>query len=264
MTVLIDPPRWPAHGRLWSHLASDTSLDELHRFARRAGIPARGFEGDHYDVPAEMHDRMVDLGAVPVPGRDLLAALVAAGLRLPKRRGEKVLLSSVVEAAVTGDRGTRTRSHVDVVLSRLGPPTGVSRGGWVVVTDPAGRVLLVRREDDGRWDLPGGTVAATASSAPSDAVAAVVRERSGLHVPSGAARSLGYLRTRSEPGRPGDAVPPWEYSAVLHWALGRARPDTHQPTPAAEHTWLRASDAEGELGHRPLWPLVDRLIGGGP
>ena len=31
MAILIDPPRWPAHGRLWSHLISDASLDELHR-----------------------------------------------------------------------------------------------------------------------------------------------------------------------------------------------------------------------------------------
>jgi Protein of unknown function (DUF4031) len=23
VAVLIDPPGWPAHGRLWSHLASD-------------------------------------------------------------------------------------------------------------------------------------------------------------------------------------------------------------------------------------------------
>ena len=49
--ILVDPPAWPAHGRLWSHLVSDTSYDELHAFARRLGIPARGFDRDHYDVP---------------------------------------------------------------------------------------------------------------------------------------------------------------------------------------------------------------------
>ena len=32
MTLLIDPPNSPGHGRLWSHLASDESFDELHRF----------------------------------------------------------------------------------------------------------------------------------------------------------------------------------------------------------------------------------------
>ena len=40
MTVLIDQPIWPAHDTLWAHLVSDSSLDELHAFAARAGIPA--------------------------------------------------------------------------------------------------------------------------------------------------------------------------------------------------------------------------------
>ena len=51
MTILIDDPRWPAHGRLWAHLVSDSDLDELHAFAAANGIPRRGFDRDHYDVP---------------------------------------------------------------------------------------------------------------------------------------------------------------------------------------------------------------------
>ncbi len=86
MAVLIDPPRWPAHGRLWSHLASDRDLDELHAFADRVAIPRRAFEGDHYDVPAERYAQAVAAGAEPVEGRVLLARLVASGLRVPKRR----------------------------------------------------------------------------------------------------------------------------------------------------------------------------------
>ncbi len=50
MTVYIDPPTWPGHGRLWSHLISDLSYDELHRFAAGLGVPSRAFERDHYDV----------------------------------------------------------------------------------------------------------------------------------------------------------------------------------------------------------------------
>ena len=53
MAILVDHPLWPAHDRMWAHLVSDASLDELHAFARRAGLPARGFDHDHYDVPAE-------------------------------------------------------------------------------------------------------------------------------------------------------------------------------------------------------------------
>ena len=40
----FDPPEAHGHGRLWSHVASDVSFDELHAFARRLGIPERGFD----------------------------------------------------------------------------------------------------------------------------------------------------------------------------------------------------------------------------
>lgn len=83
--MLIDPPRWPAHGRLWSHLVSDTSFEELHAFAAAAGIPARGFDHDHYDVPDSRYDDLVAAGAVPLESRELLRRLVAGGLRRPRR-----------------------------------------------------------------------------------------------------------------------------------------------------------------------------------
>jgi hypothetical protein len=79
--ILIDPPNAEGHGRLWSHLASDVSYDELHDFAHELGIPDRGFDRDHYDVPAEWYDRVVALGASPVTSRELVARLIAAGLR---------------------------------------------------------------------------------------------------------------------------------------------------------------------------------------
>ena len=51
MTLYIDPPRWPAHGTQFSHLVSDRSVAQLHRFAAGVGIPERAFDLDHYDVP---------------------------------------------------------------------------------------------------------------------------------------------------------------------------------------------------------------------
>lgn len=84
MTVIIDPPDAAGHGRLWSHLASDASFEELHAFARLAGIPGKGFDRDHYDVPSEWYDAVVELGAEQVSSRVLVARLVAAGLRRRK------------------------------------------------------------------------------------------------------------------------------------------------------------------------------------
>ncbi len=82
MAVLIDEPRWQFKGRLWAHLVSDETYEELHDFAVAAGIPRRGFHGDHYDVPKEYYDEMVERGAVPTPSRELVRRLRAAGLRL--------------------------------------------------------------------------------------------------------------------------------------------------------------------------------------
>ena len=82
--ILIDPPVWPGWGRTWSHLVSDSSLEELHAFARACGIPARGFDRDHYDVPAEMYDQLVEAGATAVSSRELVRRLIDSGLRARK------------------------------------------------------------------------------------------------------------------------------------------------------------------------------------
>ena len=83
--ILIDPPTWPGHGRLWSHLISDESYAELHAFAEALGIPPRGFERDHYDVPSTLYDKALAAGATPVSPKEVVRRLVAAGLRVPKR-----------------------------------------------------------------------------------------------------------------------------------------------------------------------------------
>ena len=80
--MLIDEPIWWYRGRRWSHLVSDVSYDELHAFALQAGIPRRGFQGDHYDVPEEYFDDLIVAGASLTSSRELLRRLRAAGLRL--------------------------------------------------------------------------------------------------------------------------------------------------------------------------------------
>jgi hypothetical protein len=82
--ILVDEPRWPAHGRLFSHLVSDLSYAELHVFAEMLGAPVRAFDRDHYDIPESRFRSAVWLGATLLPSRELTARLRAVGLRRPK------------------------------------------------------------------------------------------------------------------------------------------------------------------------------------
>ena len=91
MSIYIDPPVWPAHGTVFSHLISDASLAELHEFAAAAGISERAFDRDHYDVPAHLYEDLVRAGAKELSGAQLTRTLIASGLRIPlKERPEKI------------------------------------------------------------------------------------------------------------------------------------------------------------------------------
>ncbi|MGJ3508059.1 DUF4031 domain-containing protein [Enemella sp. A6] len=84
--ILIDPPLWPAHGTVFSHLVSDTSLDELHAFAQQIGLPPAAFDRDHYDIPERLYHRAVSHGAVEVRSPELVRRLRASGLRVTKQQ----------------------------------------------------------------------------------------------------------------------------------------------------------------------------------
>lgn len=86
MTLYIDPPTWPGHGRMWSHLVSDVSYEELHAFAERLGVARRAFERDHYDLPSHRYADAVAAGAVEVSSREVVRLLHASGLRRRKHR----------------------------------------------------------------------------------------------------------------------------------------------------------------------------------
>ncbi len=91
MSIYIDPPAWPAHGTVFSHLISDVSLAELHGFAAAADISERAFDRDHYDVPAHLYDELVQAGAIELSGAQLTRTLIASGLHIPlKERPEKI------------------------------------------------------------------------------------------------------------------------------------------------------------------------------
>jgi 8-oxo-dGTP pyrophosphatase MutT (NUDIX family) len=63
-----------------------------------------------------------------------------------------------------------------VVGSRLLLLPGVA----ALIRDAEGRILLIRRTDDGRWGLPAGAI--DPGETPAAAVAREVREETGLHV----------------------------------------------------------------------------------
>ncbi|WP_065570693.1 DUF4031 domain-containing protein [Microbacterium oleivorans] len=85
MAILVDSAMWPAHGRLWAHLVSDSDLAELHAFAAAHGIPPRAFDRDHYDVPEDAIDALVAGGAERVGAHELVRRLIASGLRVTAR-----------------------------------------------------------------------------------------------------------------------------------------------------------------------------------
>jgi hypothetical protein len=226
MAVLIDPPMWPAHGRLWSHLVSDASLAELHRFARRIGVPSRGFEGDHYDVPQERYASIVAAGAQPVSGRELLRRLQASGLRRSKRRGERVLASMPHE--LSGDR-------LDVLSSTLSPPGAVSAVLLVVERLTAGSVDLLVVPDGTELRLPRGRVApgqavtGVAAGLLTDLLGPVSARVSGLS-------QLGFLRYVPQPTGAASG-----FEVVLRWAFPGRAGAAGDPTPPAR--WMAAGRA---------------------
>lgn len=111
MTLYIDPPTWPGHGRLWSHLVSDVSYDELHAFAAGLGVPRRAFERDHYDIPEHRYPDVVLAGALEVSSREVVRLLYGAGLRVRKSTvRDGVLRAGVVRTAVVRVSEVQRRS----------------------------------------------------------------------------------------------------------------------------------------------------------
>ncbi len=99
MTVLVDAAVWPWRGRRWAHLVSDESAEELRRFGAAMDLDPRLYQGDHYDITAEMRDEAIARGAVAIESRELVRRLRASGLRLtPEQRRARSLLGVAVRA----------------------------------------------------------------------------------------------------------------------------------------------------------------------
>lgn len=73
--VYVDDADVSKYGRVWCHLTAD-SLDELHAFAARVGLPTRAFHRGarhpHYDITANQRLNAVRSGAHPVSPREVV------------------------------------------------------------------------------------------------------------------------------------------------------------------------------------------------
>lgn len=253
MAILIDPPRVEAHGRRWSHLVSDSDLDELHAFARRCGIPARGFEGDHYDVPEEGYADVVAAGAVPTSARDLLRALVASGLRLQKRRGDKGV------ARASGVRfPDGTRADVDLIRSPREADASRVFAAMAFVRDVAGDFAVVHSVRRDEWGAPGGW-REPGESVRENAVREVLEE-TGLEVEGGSLHPVGYERFRplDDGGlwRPGQ-----DLLQVFTTVVAQRRPPlTTTLDDTKDRRWVDWAGLESLCADQFWWPLVEATL----
>ena len=82
MTVYVDDAVSLWRDQRWAHLMADT-LEELHAFAQRLGLPRRAFQdktsGAHYDITAALREHAIALGAVAISrhrDRELVRAVI--------------------------------------------------------------------------------------------------------------------------------------------------------------------------------------------
>ena len=130
---------------------SDTSLAELHAFAAALGVPRRGFEGDHYDVPEEYFEQAIAGGAELVTSGELIRRLLASGLRMRKRKGDKGI-ARAVGVTIPGWPAV----DVDSILSRREVPAETVFGIVTFVRDLGGDFALVYSVRRSQWGSPGG------------------------------------------------------------------------------------------------------------
>lgn len=99
--MYVDDADVPRYGRGWFHLTAD-SLEELHAFAARSGIPSkffhRGARHPHYDITSPQRLKALHSGALPVSSRDVVRVarqvFVPASLVATRANDEQLALFS--------------------------------------------------------------------------------------------------------------------------------------------------------------------------
>ncbi|MGV1010041.1 MAG: DUF4031 domain-containing protein [Dermatophilaceae bacterium] len=250
--ILIDAPRWPAHGTVFAHLVSDTAYEELHDFAERHGVPRRAFDGDHYDIPKARHAALVSVGATVVSWSEMTSRLNRSGLRLRKRRGDKGLVRYRGRAL-----GDGLEADIDLVATDRPVNDHEAGAAATVVRDADGAFLVVRSVRRGTWDCPGGRREPAESVV--DCAVREVREESGVQLRPGDLRRVGYERIIVRD--------------IDHWTWGRpyvqvfdAQLPAVRPTliPEADDVdaalWITPREFRDLCGELFWWPLAEHLF----
>lgn len=248
MTVWIDQPIWPAHGRLFAHLVSDVSYEELHEVARAAALHPRSFDGDHYDVPEGRWQAAVEAGATPTTGVDLVRRLNASGLRLRKRKRDRGVRRILDVPFPNG------ASDVDLVASD--DPLDPARvlAAMVFVRDRRGDFVVVHSVRRGEWGSPGGW--REVDETPVENAVRETFEETGLRLRHSDVIPCGYERftprtddnlfTRDKP-----------FLQVFRSRLDDARPDITDGDDGIHETrWVTPHEYAELCGHLFWWPLA--------
>ncbi|MDN5790232.1 MAG: DUF4031 domain-containing protein [Micrococcales bacterium] len=248
MTLWIDEPIWPAHSRLFAHLVSDVSYDELHRFARMQGLHPRSFEGDHYDVPQERWQDLVAAGASPTTGVDLVRRLNASGLRLRKRKGDRGLMRHLGVPVLGGV------SDVDLVASKVPVREEAVFAAMVFLRDRCGHFAAVYSLRRAEWGSPGGS--REPGERPIETAVREVSEETGILIPEDIVHPGGY--ERFTPRTAGNVIDPRRpYLQVYRARLEDVRPDITQGDDGIRETrWVTAPEYAALCGHLFWWPLA--------
>jgi len=114
----------------------------------------------------------------------------------------------------------------------------------ILLVAPTGRMLLLRRVDDGTWALPGGMVEPTDAAPPYAALRELAEE-------TGYQGAVDMERASLDVSRRSDGL--------IYWTFGGQVPREFRPRLNAEHTaagWFPAGGLPS-----PLHPGVVRLLG---
>ena len=255
MAIWIDPPSWPARGRLWSHVISDTSYEELHAFAKQVGLPARGYDGDHFDVPQESYGAVVAAGARPIGGKELARLLRDSGLRFQKRKGERPLAAYRNVLPQVG-----AAHSVHLVASALRTSDELTVAAVVFVTDALGALLLVHTVTRDAWGAPAG--GREQAETVLDCATRETWEETGLCLDPVELEPCGYERVTLDAGPTGRWPNRRNYVACLVTTLDVAGPPVvpqHADVDAAE--WVSRSEARRRCRGEFWWPLFAYVHG---